>query len=503
MVDVLPPTGVPVLSLRGVRKSFGGVEVLHGIDLDIHPGTVVALLGENGAGKSTLVKIVSGDYQADDGTIIVDGVVHSQMTPQSASELGIGMIYQELNDAPSLTVAENISLGKLPNRMGFVDWRQVRSRARAVLEELEVDLDIDRPVSTLRVGQRQVIEIARALVDQAKILVLDEPTAALSGEETATLFRYIRRLRERGTAMIYITHRLDELKEVADDVVVLRDGHVKYRGSVADSPRADLVEAMVGARLADAGRPAPAGALGEVVASFDGATSPGAFTDVDLEVRAGEVVALYGKVGSGIAEVCEAAFGTLPVSSGSIVLNGGYRPKSPRHSVRANVGYLPADRKSEGAFGILTSARNLGAASWSRDARASLWADAGAENEAFERWRDELNIKVSPQGANRPIFRLSGGNQQKVLLARWLHADSSLMLLVEPTRGVDVGARQDIYQALRDLAADGIGILVATSDSEEVVHLADRAVVMARGEVVRELSHDEVTLAALTDAAGG
>lgn len=495
--------GKPVLALRGIRKSFGGVEVLHGIDLDIHPGRVVALLGENGAGKSTLVKIVSGDYQSDDGTVTIDGVEHRQMTPQLAKSNGVAMIYQELNDAPPLSVAENISLGKLPNRFGFVSWSKVRERAVGVLKELDVDLDVDAQVASLRVGERQVVEIARALVDNTHVLILDEPTAALSGEESANLFRFVKRLRDMGTAMIYITHRLDELAKVADDVIVLRDGNVCYRGEVASSSRADLVEAMVGSKLNETGRPEASARLGEAVATFTDATASGLFQHLNLTVRRGEVVALYGKVGSGISEVCEAAYGTLRLTSGTITTADGHTPVGPEKSVKAGVGYLPADRKAEGAFGALTSARNLGAATWGRDGFAGIWANRGTEDEAFARWRSELRIKVSPQGAHRPITGLSGGNQQKVLLARWLHADASLLLLVEPTRGVDVGARQDIYRALRKLAEEGVGILVATSDYDEVVRLADRAVVMARGSVVAELSGDDMNDAALTDAAGG
>lgn len=504
MTAELTPAGPsPVLSLRGIRKSFGGVEVLHGIDLDIHAGSVMALLGENGAGKSTLVKIVSGDYHADAGRIIIDGREYHHLSPVDAQELGISMIYQELNDAATLTVAENISLGALPSRYGLVNWRTVRRRAQSVLEELEVDLDLDAPLSKLRVGQRQIVEIARALLRNAKVLVLDEPTAALSEDEAAHLFTFVKRLRDRGTAMIYITHRLDELERVADDVLVLRDGHVRHSGTVAASPRSDLVEAMVGERLAEVGRPEPPETLGRPVVQFQDATSPGAFEGVNFQVAAGEVVALYGKVGSGIAEVCEAAFGLLPLESGSIVTTEEHHPVDPARSVRSRVGYLPADRKSEGVFGQLSGARNLGAATWQRDAIAGVWANRRKEEQAFADWRSRLHIKVSPQGAQQSILRLSGGNQQKVLLGRWLHADARLLLLVEPTRGVDVGARVDIYDALRRLARDGIGILVATSDFEEVVSLADRAIVMARGRTVKELVGDNVTGSALTHAAGG
>lgn len=493
----------PTVRLRGIRKSFGGIEVLHGVDLDVRPGRVVALLGENGAGKSTLVKILSGDYQADAGTVEIGGTEHTALTPISARALGIRMIYQELNDAPTLTVAENICLGKLPATAGFVHWRSVRKTARRILSELEVDLDIDAPMSTLRVGERQVVEIARAMVDQAKVLILDEPTAALSNEEVATLFSFVKRLRDLGTAMVYITHRLDELREVADDVVVLRDGNVVLQGAQRDHTRAQLVEAMVGASIAAVGRPENPSAGTDVLVRLTSAASLPAFTDVSLTLRRGEVLALYGKVGSGIAEVGETIYGLRPLTGGSIDIDGRPQPRGPRQAVNQGLGLLRADRKAHGAFGVLSSARNLTAATWRRDARLAMWANETIEKSAFARWRERLRIRVSPSGAHRPILQLSGGNQQKVLLARWLHANSQVLLLAEPTRGVDVGARQDIYLALRELAADGIAVLMATSDYEEVIQVADRAIVMAAGRVVRELGPDEITVAALTDAAGG
>lgn len=494
-----------IVSARGIRKSFGGVEVLHGVDLDAVPGRVVALLGENGAGKSTLVKIISGDYQPSEGRIVVAGHAHASLNPIDAARLGIKMIYQEINDAGSLTVAENIFLGRLPASRGFVRWSEVRRRAQQILDDLQVDIDLRTRMSKLRIGERQIIEIARALSQDARLLILDEPTAALSSEEVDRLFEFIGRLRDQGTAMIYITHRLDELRRVADDVVVLRDGDVVLSAPATEVSRAELVHAMVGAEIDDVRRPqavVPDPGTAPAI-RFVAAASGDAFGDVGLDVKPGEVVALYGKVGSGIAEVAEAAFGVRAITSGELTLSTGRRPTSPRQAIARKVGLLPADRKREGAFLALSSAKNLVAPTWSQRATAGVWVHAGREAAAFETWRQNLKIKVSPSGAGRPIALLSGGNQQKVLLARWLHAGSQILVLLEPTRGVDVGARQDIYATIRSLAATGVAVLVATSDYEEVVQVADRAVVMARGRVVRDLGPDEVTVQSLTDAAGG
>ncbi|MFN2629902.1 MAG: sugar ABC transporter ATP-binding protein [Gaiellaceae bacterium] len=493
------------LQARGIRKSFGGVEVLHGVDLDAAGGTVLALLGENGAGKSTLVKILAGDYTADAGEIDVGGELHAGLTPVTARQLGIRMIFQELSDAPALTVAENISLGRWPGRRGVVNWRTLRRRAERALEQLGVDIDPMRPVSSLRIGERQVVEIARALSDEARCLILDEPTAALSSQEVDRLFTFVHRLRERGVSLIYITHRLDEVRQIADRVQVLRDGNVVLVGDVADLGRRELVSAMVGRAIEDVQRPpAPTWATGETpVLRFEGASSEGAFADVDLDVHPGEVVALYGKVGSGTGEIAEAAFGTLSLTGGTLELDGKRVAfRGPAQAIAAGVGLLPADRQREGVFAVRPVAENLSAPSWRRLAKAFGFITGGIEAAAYRRWHDTLGIRSRNDPA-QPIGTLSGGNQQKVLLGRWLERQSHALLLVEPTRGVDVGARQEIYRSIRALSAQGVGILIPTSDYEEVVQVADRAAVMARGRIVAWFAGDEITTEVLTEAAGG
>jgi ribose transport system ATP-binding protein len=493
------------LQARAVRKSFGGVEVLHEVDLDAVGGSVLALLGENGAGKSTLVKIIAGDYSPDAGEVVVDGVVHTALTPRQSRELGVAIIFQEFQDAPTLTVAENIALGRLPARAGVVDWGAVRAQATTILTQLGVDIDPGATVASLRVGERQVVEIARALSGSARLLILDEPTAALSHHEADVLFGFVRRLRDQGVAIIYITHRLDEVAEVADRVQVLRDGATALVGDVAETDRQTLIEAMIGRRMEAVGRPRPpAHEIPDAPAlRWDGATLEGAFTDVDLTVRPGEVVVLYGKLGSGAAEVAETAFGVRRLDAGTLVLDGGALVlRSPVEAIRRGVGFLPADRKAGGAFMVRSVAENVAVASWPVLATLRQLITDKTEAKAYRRWHGRLSIR-SRNDPRQLMGTLSGGNQQKVLLARWLERSSRVLVLIEPTRGVDVGARSDIYAVLRELAASGIAILIVTSDYEETVQVADRSYVMARGRIAAELGGDEIGTSRLLAAAGG
>lgn len=493
------------LALRDISKSFGGVEVLHQVNLNAVGGEVLALLGENGAGKSTLVKILAGDYVPDSGTVVVDGIESASLTPRSARRLGIRMIHQEFQDASALTVAENISLGRWPSTAGVISWRKIRQRAEEVLGQMGVDIDPLALVGSLRIGERQVVEIARALADEAKLLILDEPTAALSQQEVDRLFEWVRRLRDRGVCIVYITHRLDEVFELADRVQVLRNGDVALTAQTSDVTRRQLVEAMVGRDIGEVSRPADAGASsdGAVRISIKDLVVGDQVAGLSLEVRQGEVVCLYGKLGSGTTQVAEVCFGIRQAQGGSLELTGvsGF-PASPAAAIRRGVGYLPPDRKREGAFMNRSVVENLSVASWSRMAIARLIVLGSREKAAYDRWATKLGIKSADPRAQH-ISNLSGGNQQKVLLARWLELTSNPLVLVEPTRGVDVGARQEIYSAIRALAAEGQAVLVVTSDYEEAVQLSDRVVVMQRGRQIAEFDGDDVTAHNLTIAAGG
>ena len=515
------------LAVTGLRKSFGGVEVLHGVDLEARGGRVLALLGENGAGKSTTVKILAGDYSRDAGEITLNGRHLDLRTPRDAERAGIRVIFQEFLDAPDLSVAENICLGRLPRRGPFVDWRRTRRQAQAVLEQLGVDLPVDVPVERLGVAQRQIVEIARALATDARLLILDEPTSALASDEVDRLFHFIRRLRDHGVAIIYITHRLHEVAEIADDVLVFRDGDVVASGPASDFDESALVEAMVGHRLEstidnlqrehahqpdEAGAPASSAGRRHAAATADGAESrrgtlevrgaslAGHFTDVTLSAYPGEVLSLFGRLGCGALEFAEAMFGLRRLDAGEVVVDGvPGQPRGPWAAIQRGIGFLPTDRKTEGLLTGLSVSENLTVADWSRKATWGILRPSQSAD-AFERWQGELNVSA-PQGPRQPIETLSGGNQQKVMLGRWLERGASLLLLAEPTRGVDVGARAEIYRVLARLAERGIAVVVVSSDIEEVLRISDRIVVFSRGRIADVLARDEIDRARLTRAA--
>ena len=479
-----------LVSLQGIHKSFSGVEVLHGVDLTLGAGEVLALLGENGAGKSTLVKILAGDIEPTSGSIDIQGSKLAKLDVYQARQLGVRMIFQELNDAPALTVAENIFLGQWPHSGPFVTWSEMAAKAKEVLDRLEVDIPVDAIAGQLRVGERQLIEIARALTQDTKVLVLDEPTAALSNVEVERLFAVMDQLREEGVGMIYITHRLDEVARVADRVQVLRDGSSVLTVDAKKATSEDLVSAMLGHANAKNVRPTVTD-TSEAAIKVSGLTSFAEFQNINFTVNKGEVLALFGKVGSGTAEICEALFGLRSITAGSVEIFGKqYKTKGPADSAEQGIGYLPADRQRLGSFPVRSVAENLAVRSWKHMGRFGF-VNRALEHKAFSRWAEALRI-VS-RGSTQTISTLSGGNQQKVLLARWFEAGVSILLLVEQTRGVDVGARRDIYEIIRKQAKEsGMAVVVSTSDYEEVVLLADRALVMSRGEVVSELSGNSV-----------
>ena len=500
----------PLLEMRGIRKSFSGTEVLHGVDLRLERGEVLALLGENGAGKSTLIKILNGDYSGDSGEIVLDGVPLELRSPRDAQRAGIRVIYQELNDAPDLSAAENVLLGHLPRRSAFrVDWVEAKRRAEEVLSALNADFSADQPMRRLSVGQRQVVEIAKALsaTNRAKVLVMDEPTAALTPREVDVLFGTIDSLREQGVGIIYISHRLDEVRRVAQRVMVLRDGNVTGVVGATEVSRRDIVRMMVGrdVEAEDSATPAspaqaPSAADEQPALDVKGFSRAGAFEDVSFSLRPGEIVGMFGLLGAGHLSVTRSLFGVEPADEGRVFVNGVHTAiRSPRDARRLRIGLVSEDRKVEGLIPAMSVADNITMAHWRGVSSAGV-LDRRAQADRAHHWIERLGIRMKA-GVRQPIAALSGGNQQKVLLARWLEAQVRVLLLNEPTRGVDVGARADIYGLLGELRAKGLAVAVCSSDLEEVLNVSDRVLVFAKGRLVAEFDRQQATRETLLGAA--
>ncbi len=477
--------------MSGIHKSFPGVVALAGVDLELRRGEVHVLVGENGAGKSTLMKILSGAYRKDDGMISLEGREVEIAGPRHARELGIGIIYQELMLVPELSAAENVFLGREPRRLpGLVDRRTMMRDARRLLDELGAAFDVGAPARQLSIAQRQLVEIAKALSLDSRILVMDEPTSALTGRESAALFTIIRRLTARGVSVVYISHRLDEIFEIGDRVTVLRDGrHVATR-SIGDTSRRELVRLMVDRDVRDIVMRTPA-APGNELLRVTGLTRAGMLHDVALTVHAGEIVGLAGLLGSGRTRVARAIFGLDRRDGGTITVKGRLREIStPRQAIRAGLGFVTEDRKGEGLVLGLTVRENLSLPVLRTLSRLGVVRRA-QEREMADRYARELRIKAP--SLEQAVLHLSGGNQQKVVLGKWLACEVDVLFLDEPTRGIDVGSKQEIYSLMSRLAAQGVGIVLISSELPEIVGLCDRVLVMRSGRVAGEFARDEVT----------
>lgn len=478
----------PILSLQSIRKSFGPTEVLHGIDMEVCAGEVVALLGENGAGKSTLSNIISGSIMPSAGIMRWQGETYSPSTPRDAIDAGIGMIHQELLLLPHLSIAENIFLGRYPMKFGRVDRAEMNRRASSGLERLGLEISPTRQVEGLSTANQQLIEIAKALTLNASLLILDEPTAALGGEETELLFRQIERLKSDGVGIIYISHRLEEIKVIADRIVVLRDGDMVKSFETADLPVRTIVESMVGRTLEQMFPRLPEPADHVVLEVAQLTSAEGRFSDVSFHVKAGEILGIAGLVGAGRTELVRAIAGVDKIRSGRVSVDGQeVTPDSPARAIGHGIVLVPEDRKQQGLILIHSIRENIGYSNFD-SVTSGGWIN-GRKLREFAR----LNIeKFGVKGvAEQNVEEMSGGNQQKVVLAKWLARDPRVVLLDEPTRGIDVGARSAIYELVNSLARNGVAVVIVSSDLEEVLGISNRILVMSAGRQTGILDHDE------------
>ncbi|WP_457030027.1 sugar ABC transporter ATP-binding protein [Kitasatospora sp. P5_F3] len=481
----------PVLEVRGIRKEFPGVVALDGVDFRLFPGEVHALMGENGAGKSTLIKVLTGVYESDGGEVSLAGQTVRIGGPLEAQQAGISTVYQEVNLCPNLSVAENIFIGREPRRFGLIHWAELRRRAAASVAALDLDIDVTAPLNSHSIAVQQLVAIVRAVDVQAKVLILDEPTSSLDRDEVRQLFTVLRRLRDQGVAILFVSHFLDQIYEICDRLTILRGGRQEGEYLTSELHQTELVARMIGgeltglAELADATRTEPTGT------SFlraEGLGRRGAVEPYDLAIRPGEVVGLAGLLGSGRTEAARLLFGADQSDQGTVKIDGAVTAlRSPRSAIGHGIAFCSENRKTEGLVGELTVRENIvlalqAARGWTRP------LSRAAQDELAIRWIRALDIR--PNNPEALIRNLSGGNQQKVLLARWLITDPKLLILDEPTRGIDIGAKTEIQKLVAKLAGDGMSVLFISAELEEVLRLSHRVGVLRDHRLVAELRND-------------
>ncbi|MGA5824217.1 sugar ABC transporter ATP-binding protein [Kitasatospora sp. NPDC094028] len=485
----------PVLEVRGIRKEFPGVVALDGVDFRLFPGEVHALMGENGAGKSTLIKALTGVHPIDGGEVLLAGRPVRITGPAQAQEAGISTVYQEVNLCPNLSVAENVFIGREPRRYGLIDWAAVRRRAAELVRELDLDIDVGAPLGSHSIAVQQLVAIVRAVDVSAKVLILDEPTSSLDRDEVRRLFTVLRRLRDQGVAVLFVSHFLDQIYEICDRMTVLRNGRLEGEYLTSELDQAQLVSRMIGTELAGLDRlgdgerrERTAPATGAVFLQADGLTRRGAVEPYDLAVRSGEVVGLAGLLGSGRTEATRLLFGADRSDGGTLRIEGAETAlRGPRDAIARGIAFCSENRRTEGLVGELTVRENIvlalqAARGWARPLPRT------AQDELVLRWIRALDIR--PGNPDAPVRNLSGGNQQKVLLARWLITDPKLLILDEPTRGIDVGAKAEIQKLVADLAEDGMAVLFISAELEEVLRLSHRVGVLRDRRMVAQLDND-------------
>lgn len=490
-----------LLRMTGIDKQFPGVKALDDVSLEIRPGEIHGLLGENGAGKSTLMKILSGAYHPDAGTIELDGQVVTMDNPHHAQNLGVVTIYQEFNLVPSLTVAENIFIGREPGSSGFVSWRKLREQAHDLLvENLGLDIDPMTRVRQLSVAEQQMVEIARALSMQSRIIIMDEPTSALSENEVKRLMQIMRDLKAQNLSVIFITHRLEEVMEICDRITVLRDGQNVGSSDVADITTDDIIRMMVGRSVNELFRRQKNTVFGDVALSVTNLSRRGTSQDpaahvlqnISFEVYQGEILGIAGLVGAGRTELARAIFGADAFSEGHIEIEG--QPvtiHSPRDAIRHGIGLVPEDRKQQALFLAMAVRENLTIANLGKMLNMNLFVKEDEEQDLVERYRRKLNIRMaSPE---QRIANLSGGNQQKVVIARWLALQPKVLIIDEPTRGIDVAAKSEVHMLLSEMSRSGIAIIMISSELPEIMSMSDRIITIREGQLTGEIMRDEAT----------
>lgn len=490
----------PLLRMSLIRKRFSGVQALDDAGLEMLPGEIHALLGENGAGKSTLIKILSGAQQPDSGTIEFSGQTVVMVSPHDAQRRGIATIYQEFTLAPNMTIAENVFIGREPGVGFFVDWRKMASETRAITKRLGLELQPMAIVRGLSVAEQQMVEIGRALSMKSRLIVMDEPTSALSSTEVEKLFRIARELKAHGLSIIFVTHRLEEVMQICDRYTVLRDGRLVGSGAIADITIDGIIRLMVGREVKALFAHREREIAGDVVLRVEGLNRQGnaqdqnatVLADVGFEVRRGEILGVAGLVGAGRTEMARAVFGADAFNSGRVIINGReVHIRSPQDAIRNGIGLVPEDRKQQALFLALAVRINLSMASHRQILRWGVFIDETAERAMVEEYRQKLNIRMaSPE---QLIASLSGGNQQKVTLARWLALRPKVLIVDEPTRGIDIGAKVEVHNLLFEMAETGIAVVAISSELPEVLAISDRIITMREGRVTGEIKREDAT----------
>jgi ABC-type sugar transport system ATPase subunit len=482
-----------IIELKNISKSFPGVKSLDSVSLSVKAGEIHALVGENGAGKSTLTKVIAGVYQPDEGSITFEGELLRWNDPSDAKAHGIHVIYQELVLFPQSTVAENIFVGfERRNALGFIDYERTYADATELLHKLGVDLDPREFIKNLTIADQQMVEIAKAMVHRVKLLILDEPTAVIAGKEVELLFKRLRALKEDGVAIVYISHRLEEIFHLCDRVTVLKDGKKVNSLPVADIDRPSLVSMMVGREMSQIyPAKATADSSGKVLLRCENISVSGRVKKASMEIRAGEVLGISGMVGSGRTELAMALFGGLPFDSGKLIIDGmTYKKMTPKQAIALGLGLVTEDRKGEGMMMLLNVAANTTATTLPV---ISKWGIINRTVEKKETEQEILKYKIACRNPETMVNTLSGGNQQKILISRWVRVCRRVLILDEPTRGVDVGAKAEIYKIIRDLASGGLAVMMISSELPEVIGMSDRVLVMREGTIAGELIGEDIT----------